>query len=331
MVNIPKELIVRSLQKTSTAEEEARLNEWLHEDKQNIALFCEMREIMHSSSSVADSYVSQCWDELSCRLLPQTRQKDVRRHIIPVWLRYAAAILAGVIVASSVWLAFRPHTLIEKVVVRNVVYNHSGIREVMLPDRSVVWLNENSKLAYNEAFEGGQRDVALEGNAFFEIEKDTSKPFVVHAGNIRIRATGTTFFVRSSADNHTIVTLVSGSVDVNCVDANGNQTTLASLAQGQEADYNYLTSECSVKSVETDYYTAWKDGTYRFTNETLANIARQMEYHFGIKIQLSSRVGVKRFTGRIAPEHTMRDVMEIINQSRPITYRITQSTVYIDE
>ncbi|MDR0429828.1 MAG: FecR family protein [Tannerellaceae bacterium] len=328
MGNVPEELIVRHLQKTSSDEEEARLHEWLREDEQHVALFCEMREIMHSRNNITDKELSLGWDELSRRI---SRQMVFRKRIIPVWLRYVAATVAGIIVASSVWFAFRPHTVEEKVWVQNVIYNNNGIQKITLPDNSVVWLNENSKLTYNDHFSGEQRDVTLEGNAFFEVEKDVSKPFIVNTGNISIQVIGTTFFIRSCEEKHTIVTLVSGGINVNHTDADGNRLTLARLMPGQEADYNPVTAECYVKFVDTDYYTVWKDGSYRFNNETFATIARQMEHHFGIKIQLSPQLESMRFTGRIMPEHTIENVMEIIHRSRPIKYRITPSIVYIEE
>ncbi|MDR1724232.1 MAG: FecR domain-containing protein [Tannerella sp.] len=334
-----KELIVRSLQNAATEDERRRLNEWLREDPQHVAEYSEMHEIIDSRRMVTEAELESGWDELSRRIATfrSTQSQEppavIRRFVAPEWLRYAAAVAAGIIVTLSVWFAFaRQKPDGKEIIVKNVIFNYNGIRKIELPDRSVVWMNGSGKLIYADDLAETQRNVVLEeGNAFFEIAKDTLRPFTVEVQNLRVRVTGTSFFVCTDEENHTKITLVTGGVELNRVERDGSVTTLQRLSPGQEADYDRLTASITVNNVETDYYTAWKDGTYRFSDETLANIARQMEYHFGIKVELSASLKAKRFTGLILPEHTVKDVMEIIRRSYPIKYRLTQSSLIISE
>ncbi|MDR1746635.1 MAG: FecR domain-containing protein [Tannerella sp.] len=327
----PEDVIIRSLQNSSTAEEERQLNEWLHEDEAHVALFCQLQELWNTRNRITSEETSCCWSDLQRRIESRQQKQAPLQRLVPLWIHYAAAALIGVMVASSVWLSVRPHTITEKTVVRNVIHNRTGVQKVELPDRSVVWLQNKGKLTYPETFENNKRMVSLEGNAFFEIAKDPSMPFVVQTENIHIQVTGTAFSVCSEGDSLTVVTLVSGGVDINRINESGQTTAFVKLKPGEQATFGTQTAEIAVNNVNTDYYTAWKDGTYRFTNETLENIVRQLEYHYGIQIRLSPKMRHKRFTGGVAPEHTIRDVLDIIGRTHPVRYRITKTVVYINE
>jgi ferric-dicitrate binding protein FerR (iron transport regulator) len=336
MLNISEHIIIRSLQKTASMEEEKRLNDWLREDREHVARFVGLKEIWNARRRMTDEEVSRCWDEL-CRRIGDGRQEDTpavlpgrRKRLAPVRMRYAAAALAGILISSAVWLGVKPSRE-TRILVNNVIYNHNGVQKVELPDRSVVWLNENSRLSYPDHFEGDMRAVSFDGKAFFEIAKDSSRPFTVQSGDIRIEVAGTSFFVRSDMENHTVVTLVTGEVNIRRTDESGNMASFTRLAPGQQADFNRQTDEIAVNTINTAFYTAWKDGSYRFTNETLENIVRQLEYRFRIEIQLSPKLADRRFTGRILPEHHIRDVLEILRESHPVTCRIMGTTVYIHE
>jgi ferric-dicitrate binding protein FerR (iron transport regulator) len=321
------------LQKTASAEEEKQLNRWLREDREHVALFVQLKGIMNAGRRMTDEEVSHCWDELCGRIdvgREKTPVRAGRKRPMPALMRYAAAVFAGILIASSVWLGVKPGTD-TKTLVNNVIYNHTGVRKTELPDKSVVWLHEDSRLAYTDNFEDDVRAVSFDGKAFFEVAKDSSRPFVVQSGDIRIKVTGTSFFVRSDMENRTIVTLVSGGVDIGKTGEGGNTASLVHLTPGQQADIDRTTADVAVNTVNTTFYTAWKDGSYPFTNETLENIAQQLEYRYQIEIRLSPKLVNKRFTGRIMPEHHIKDVLEIIRKSHPVSYRITETTVYINE
>ena len=81
---------------------------------------------------------------------------------------------------------------------QNTVSTRKGSKSnVQLPDGTMAWLNADSKLIYDENFRGDFREVSLEGEAYFDVVKDKTKPFIIHTKAIDIRVLGTAFNVRA--------------------------------------------------------------------------------------------------------------------------------------
>src|SRR4029078_631833 len=101
----------------------------------------------------------------------------------------------------------------------NTVSTKRGSKsKVQLPDGTQVWLNADSRIAYNEKFQGNLREVTLEGEAYFDVVRDEKRPFVIHTAAIDIKVLGTAFNVRSYAnEKNTETSLIRGSIEVTLV------------------------------------------------------------------------------------------------------------------
>ncbi len=332
MARIPEIIIIRSLRGTTTPEEEGVLDAWLREDKRNAEIFCQMEEIWSSRESLPEEEVRSGWN----RIVKESA--GTVRHSVPIhaarrlsWLRYAAAVVIGVAAASAVWLGVNVAVEPEQtVIINNAVYNHDGVQQITLPDGSRVWLNGDSKITYPETFAPETRLVSLEGKAYFEVAPDKAHPFVVCSEGANVRVTGTEFVFESQSGEDAFVTLISGRVEVGYgVEADG--MTAVSLLPGQQA---YLPREggaIGVSDVDTEYYVIWKDGTYRFTEEPLENIASHFGRYYNLDIRVSPAISKKKFTGRITSGDTVEDVLRVINASYPIKYKLTGSSLSISE
>lgn len=332
---IPENIIIRSLQKTATAEEEAQLNEWLNEDPQHIAHYFQLEEIWNARKELPRETIRQGWEKLHEAIATQPWQNPKpfipRKSSSSLWLRYAAAVFAGILIASAIWMNFPAGTdelPPQEMIVQHVVHNSTGVQSIQLPDQSEIWLNENSKLVYPDQFTGKQREVTLEGRAFFDIRKNKNQPFIVHAGTINVEVTGTEFFIESLSIAETSVTLISGGVNISYADEK-NERVSEMLIPGQQA----VIQSGKLNIVETDknYYLAWKDGVYRFKDEPLENIAAMIEKRFGLQIRMADSLRKKRFTGRIASEEEVEDVFRTFNKSYPLEYKITGKSITIHE
>lgn len=334
MPTIAEEIIIRSIQKSATPEELKILKQWLKEDDKNIRLYFQLDEIWSSGKNISEESIRQGWqmlvrqiDARSLKAQPIALSAKKRKL---VWWRYAAAVFIGVLIASGVWLALPTSDTLQHAVVQNVVYNKSGVQSIILPDQSEVWLNENSRLIYPETFSDKKRLVALEGKGYFDIRSNKEKPFVVQIGITEIEVTGTEFFVESVFDETSSVTLISGKVNLNYQDGSGKKISTP-LLPGQQAHIDNLDGNVEVENVDTDYYTAWKDGTYRFTDERLEKIAAMLAQHYGMKIHVALTLKDKRFTGRVSPGESVEDVLRSIEKSYPVRYRISDKLVRIIE
>lgn len=332
MSSVPENLIIRSIQKTATPEEEAQLYKWLLEDKKNVELYSQLDEIWSTKNSLSEQTIRDGWYSFQQKM--ESRNREIPgsklRHAIP-WLQYVAAVFLGIIISGiTFYIVLNQRDPIPEIVVQQVVYNKNGTQQILLPDHSEVWLNDNSRLTYPEVFSNQKRIVNLEGKAFFDVKKNIEQPFIVQTGEIEIEVTGTEFEIGSFDETTLLVTLISGGVNILAKDYTGNVST-TSLQPGQQAEVNKENSRIIVHEINTELYLAWKDGTYRFKDEPLERIVPFIAHHFNMDIQISASLKKKRFTGRVTPANTIEDVMLMFAKSHPVKYKRKENTLLISE
>ncbi len=328
MLPIPEDIIIRYFQHTATEEESRQLHQWLHEDEKNVELFYQLEEIWNSRNQIDESVIRNGWERLHSNMQPgKSEVVTVPRKRIPVWMRYAAAACIGILVVATIWISSENGIInLGKPVVQNVVFNRNGVEMLLLPDSSRIWINENSKITYPEEFNKKERLVQLDGKAYFDIRKNERKPFIVRMNKIDVEVTGTEFFIETTP-LHTLITLISGSVQVKRNDINKS----ANLTPGQEASITADKDEITITTVDTGFYVAWKDGTYRFEEEPFGKIAKFLAWRFNLDINIAESLKEKRFTGRVNSEENIYEVLDKISQSIPISYVITDETATISE
>lgn len=158
---------------------------------------------------------------------------------------------------------------------------------VLLEDGTRVWLNADSKLVYPEQFAKDKREVSLVGEAYFEVKKDISKPFMVQADEMNIRVTGTSFNVSGyPTDSVVTTTLDEGGIVISYPYAEKSGTY--QMAPGQTAIYEKGSRLCKV--MKNEYYkdaSVWKENKLIFRNapleEVLTTLSRQFDVSFDIR------------------------------------------------
>lgn len=334
MNKIPEEIIIRSVQNTATTEELTILKKLLEEDKRNVSFYFQLEEIWSHGKPVSKETIQNGWEMLERQIEKRTSnqrfKKQVSKTIVPGWLRYVAAVFVGVIISAATWylLSDSKSVVNSQLYTKNIVHNNNGVQSLILPDGSQVWLNENSRITYPDEFTDGKRLVALTGNAYFDVSKDSDRPFIVESGDIEIEVTGTEFFVEMFSEHKSAVTLITGGVNVSLNDVNGKQQS-TELLPGQQACVSGENGDIVVEQVNTDYYTSWKDGTYRFTDEKLEKIASIIGKRYRLNIHVASEIKDKRFTGRVTSKDKIDDVLKSFQKSYPIKYRISDKNIYL--
>lgn len=154
--------------------------------------------------------------------------------------------------------------------------------KVVLPDGSTVILNADSKLIFPTHFAGDKREVKLIGEAYFNITKDPNHPFIVASEKLKTRVLGTEFNMNAYPGSDAKVTLISGSVVVNNVNNNQEVT----LKPGENVTL-LTNNNFDVTTVDTEYYTQWKDGYFYFDNVALIDIVRELGRWYNINIQIN--------------------------------------------
>src|SRR5690606_6655979 len=163
------------------------------------------------------------------------------------------------------------------------------VRELHLEDGSVVWLNAASSFSYPREFSRGTREVFLEGEAFFSVARDATRPFIIHTAEMETRVLGTTFNVKAyrNADDMQ-VTVVSGEVEVSIPSAaTGKEAVL--LQPRQMATYTRAEGLLS-KATVADVAPAeeWKEGKLVFNLASMEEVAATRERTFGLKVKIEN-------------------------------------------
>ncbi len=149
---------------------------------------------------------------------------------------------------------------------------------ITLADGTKVWMNAESKLEFPETFNGNTREVALHGEAYFEVAKDAKHPFIVKTDYFNTKVLGTSFNIRAYSERDANVVLVEGSVKVGM----SGKETEHTLKPGQQ--FSILNSQFSIKDVDTYPYTQWRDGFFYFDDTAMIEIMQELGRWYNVNI-----------------------------------------------
>jgi transmembrane sensor len=251
---------------------------------------------------------------------------------------YAALILATVLSLISWWIVDTSSTPDTKSSEALVVEEGSRIQEhvipngkrsrILLEDGTQVWVNAGSKLEYDDNFlDGATREVTLEGEAYFDVTPDKSRPFIVHIQGVEIKVLGTSFNVKGYVGESQVeATLVHGKISI----AGRGDQDHVTLAANQRAVFLKEKKKLLVENnVETDTYTAWRKGVLVFEDQPLYEILPILERTFNVTIHTEGNASLDcRFTAKINNK-SLQEVLELFKTSDTIGYTIADNEVFI--
>lgn len=190
----------------------------------------------------------------------------------------------------------------------------AGQYQLNLPDGTRIWLNSASSLKYPSSFAAlKERKVELSGEAYFEVAKDKTHPFIVKSGRQEIRVLGTHFDVSAYPDEQLIkTTLLEGSVKLN------QQITLKPGEQSSMAGEKF-----SVKEVNVNDAVDWKNGEFVFTNESLTSILKKVSRWYDVEIRyVHTPVDMPTFTGSVSRAENISSVLKMLEETSNVRFTI---------
>ena len=202
--------------------------------------------------------------------------------------------------------------------------------EIQLSDGTNVHLNSGTSLKFPVKFiKGKNREVFLNGEAFFIVAKDKKHPFIVNADNLNVEVLGTEFNVSAyPEDTTTDVVLVKGSVGM----YNDIQTlkTGTMLIPSTKGTLNKKDQQISMQRVNTLIYTSWIQGGLFFRNIPFENITKKLERHYNKKIVITNeKLKTEVFNANFNDE-PIEKILSYFSDSYNIKYKITNNTIYIN-
>lgn len=185
---------------------------------------------------------------------------------------------------------------------------NGGQYTVVLTDGTKVMLNAASSLTFPSTFKGGERNVSLSGEAYFEVSKNKSKPFKVNSGMQVVEVLGTHFNVNAYNDEAIIkTTLIEGSVKV----STGNKALI--IAPGQQTVVDKQSNGSIAKfDVNTDKEMAWKNGVFSFDHADLVTIMKQISRWYNVNIVYIGDFPDEEFFGEISRNSNLTEVFKIL-------------------
>lgn len=277
-------LITRYLSGEATRNEIDELELWVKKDPENRKIFNEYYSawnLLRNDIIETDTDLDAEWDQMEKKINGTAEEKS---RVIPMQqvifmgltlrqvLRIAAIVILLLIPGYFLYhyLAIPP----EKQLVAS-----SDVLTGILPDGSEVTLNAGSTLNYPSAFRDGKRDVSLDGEGYFEVSHNKKKPFIITAGDMHVKVTGTSFYVNTrSGEKKMEVILNNGSVILYFDNDPGKGIQ---LKPGDCAEIDTYARQIRVSVNEDPNYLAWKTRKIIFQNESLDKVALTLNkvYH----------------------------------------------------
>ena len=297
-MKVSYETIMRFFRNECTPEEKQAVMQWVNKSEEHKAFFFKWEELFYLGKEDIAS------DEAI--------------------LKYAASIAAIIAVSGlSAWYVLSNQS-------REQITVSTGAGETLalvLPDSSKVWLNENTVLAYPEAFDGDKRELHLNGEAYFEVTKNKHKPFRVNSKNMSVQVLGTKFNFKSLDDGKTAeASLIEGEVKV---EGNNDEGSIT-LSPGQKVELNLMTRQMKVSQADVIVDAVWHDNLIPLKQADLFRIADILEKLYGMDIILSPDIDkTATYSGVLQKKETIEDVLKILQNTIHINYKIYQGAVFI--
>lgn len=289
-------------------------------DQQNQKLFSSGEKI-HSGLNEAKRLRTAGKDH-SWQIIEKQIRQRTRRIFTQSLLKYAAVL----VVAFGLGLYF--HSLMtktsEEIQYAEVEVLYGQTSHLFLFDGTEVWLNSGTRLRYPNRFNQDERNVFIEGEAYFKVTPNKNLPFKVKAGDLEVEVLGTSFNVSAYKDEtFESVVLVEGKVQIN--DAEGKK--IGDMVPGQVAVKTEGVPGVKLIVDDPYSYTSWKDGKVTFSGEKLSDIARKIERWYNVEISFENE-NLKdfKFTGTILRNKPIDQTIMAMEMLAPIRFKYEVKT-----
>ncbi len=269
-------------------------NEWiLNHPERTQEIKAAKSIVLKYSLGLNENELNEERDSFIARLDSQIKEaeNEGRSIKLPVWT-YVGRIAAVLVIVFGVTLSVnylnnQPVGAL-KIASKTVKQNPTGQKStIYLGDGTKVILNAASRIEYDDTFGNQYRKVKLIGEAFFEVSRDPSKPFIVETGELHTTVLGTSFNINAYPDQETVkVAVVSGSV---AVGKSSDEQSTVRLKPEEMATYHSEKKDITSGKFDMEEVVSWKDGIIFFRNATEKQVLTKLEKWYGVKILVNNK------------------------------------------
>jgi len=195
--------------------------------------------------------------------------------------------------------------------------------KIILSDGTIVWLNSGSYLLYPQVFSGKKREVFLKGEAYFDVARIESQPFIVQTSDIKVEVLGTAFNVMAyNEDTNIEAVVIEGSVKVSDSGTHllGKKSTI--LLPGQMASYSKNSKDINTSYVNMEQFVSWKDGYFFCKEISLEKLTQKLSRYYNTRVTIENQVLKNMtFSGKLENRKSLEETLKIICVSTRLNYQ----------
>ena len=300
------------------ASEEAELLHWLKSDEKNKAYFFSLKNNLEPQQ-MQHLLLQSSFSELKSKLMinrefesnSSGRIKSLHLSFLRIAAMIVMALITGFTAAYLILQTNQPKT---EVVWFKTIVPRGEKSELILPDGSKVWVNSESNISYPSNFMEGNRQIKLNGEAYFEVEKLEDMTFTVSTIDYNIKVLGTKFNVMAYKEfGRTETSLVDGSIEIQ----KGNQQI--KVEQGQT--FTFTNSQFYLTKTEVSQTARWKDDIFDFDQITFKELIIRLERWYDVDIEIKNqKLNEIVYSGVFKNEETIWQVLNTLQLTLPIRY-----------
>jgi len=302
--------------------EETRIRELLNRRAEDTITPAEDVELagyisMSSNRGAIERVLTEIWEaqaaDLDEREYPIANVREItKRTLFERWpvMSVAASLLSVVVAGAALYYYITGSSANNQVSVQRRTETSAAQRALVLPDGSTVLLKAGSRLVYPETFnDSATRTVSLDGEGYFDIQHDASKPFIVTTGKVQTHVLGTAFVIRAYEEDPQITVTVSrGKVRVT-----NEQQVIGTLVQDQQITFNKELRIAAKQAIKGDSTFAWTRQEIFFDDITFEQASVQLSERFGIKVRFADdRTARCRFTATFIEGESFNKILDVI-------------------
>ncbi len=320
-------LIYKYIQGKLTKSEKLELKEWLEESPENLSMFKNFTGHWNLTDFDVELMKHKVWQKIP------HEETVSKTRTIPInwnWVRVAAIIVAMIGISfyimnnqevDDVQVTNVESPMIEKIAERGQKLT------VRLPDGSMVKLNADSKITYQNDFTGGSREVWLSGEAFFEVERDVARPFKIYSGELEVEVLGTSFNVNAYPEQHN----ASVSVRTGKVSVTNTAKTVGTVLVNQEKLVLSGSDGSFRKETITDAQMSygWIDNYLSFNDLNLKEAMALVSKWFDVEYVIMNKRNVNKLITAKFNNPSLKNVMENLSYSYGFNYEMNENGIVI--
>lgn len=298
--------------------------DWINSSEENQQNFLRWEELYFlGKHNITDESLKKAEERLLSKINHQGLNHELNIKRVYSILRYAAVFIMLLAFSGLAYWFFANENTPMVITATSL----GETKQLVLPDGSKVWLNENTTLEYPKTFDGDVRMMRLNGEAYFEVTSDKHKPFIVKGATMQIEVLGTKFnFKNSDVCRIAEASLLEGEIR-----AKGNSDEgLITLSPGQKVELNAYTRQMKVSNTDAEVDAIWHNEFVQLNNANIYDIALLLEKIYKVNIIVSPEINkTNTYSGALQKKKHIKDVLEILSHTMHFNYKINNQNIFL--